>query len=307
MRNRTLTFVLGGMALLAVAQGVCGKEAAEVTTEVTTELVTEAVTEAATEAVTGAITEAATEKATEVITEGTTEETTQEQAQAAVAGKKDYSHVASEAWGSFLGLADSAIESMINTTEKWRGKAAEAWEGAKAYFNEYMEKVPGWIDEGTKFLQEKSDKMSKNVLSAWETVKEGAQEVGSHTMEEIQKAKEDMMAWIAEHADSKEDAEAVEAVQRTIDMAELQLELWEAKLTMAEEFFTEKKEEADAAILDAWTVIKEGYEEAGSHTAEEIEKADETLQAYLAEQKDISEEILESVKDLAESAKALAE
>ena len=136
---------------------------------------------------------------------------------------------------------------------------------------------------------------------------EGAQEVGSHTQEEIEEAKEEMEAWMDEFADSAEDAEALEAVQKTIDMAEMQLQLWAAKLSLAEEFFSDKDLGADEAILAAWKVVKEGYEEAGSHTVEEIKKAKETLEDYLSEKKEISEDIVESVKDLAESAQALAE
>ena len=209
---------------------------------------------------------------------------------------------ASGLWGAFLDLAGTAADEageFLGSAADRAGEyleSAAAWAGERyrelsAKVDQWLEQLPGWIEQTEAFFAEKSAAVSQEVSQAWTVLREAAKEAGSHTQEEIDKAAQAVKAWIGEVGGDAGD-DFVEAVEGVAETASARLEVLKETVEAAEAALAE----ADGAPEDAWATLKESALEPGSHSAEDIRAAYEALKDWFGGE---SAQTLDAVKDAA--------
>ena len=91
-----------------------------------------------------------------------------------------------DTWNAFTGMATEAG----NAFSQWADGVAK---DADAYLRANLPEVSAWLDETTAYFNQN---VSPEVNAAWQTLTDGAAEVGTHTRREMQAAYDTLMEQI---------------------------------------------------------------------------------------------------------------
>lgn len=105
----------------------------------------------------------------------------------------------------------------------WRGNGRKALNDAGTFLGDRFADVSAWFDEVGSFFSERSSEMSQSVAEAWETLKDGAEQTGAYTQEQLDMAYRTIRDWFRTSGETAEES-VLEAVDNIAEAAGVRVE-----------------------------------------------------------------------------------